>query len=87
MATFRIQCKGRDADRNEVLEKAVNVLLAIRRMGDGKSISISVNDCPHNTGSHGHRCKASHPSQDKIGEGIPCGYAVDLPHVIDIAKF
>lgn len=87
MATFRVQCKGRDADRNEVLERAISVLLAIRRLGDGKTISISVNECPHNTGSHGHRCKASHPGQEKVGEGVPCPYSVDLPYVIDIAKF
>jgi hypothetical protein len=87
MATFRVQCGGRDADRNEVLDRAISVLLAIRRLPDGKSIKISVNECPHNTGSQGHRCKASHPGQDKIGNGIPCAFAVDLPHVIDIAKF
>ncbi len=87
MATFRVQCKGRDADRNEVLERAISVLLAIRRLGDGKTISISVNECPYNTGSHGHRCKASHPGQDKVGRGVSCPYSLDLPYAMDIAKF
>ncbi|MFH0779786.1 MAG: hypothetical protein V1928_02900 [Parcubacteria group bacterium] len=39
--------------------------------------------CPFNTGSHGQRCKASHPScedHDPNGEKIGCPYSFDYPY-------
>ena len=69
-----------------VLSKAVKVKVEVSQMGD-EFISIGVDGCPHNTGSHGHQCKASHPGQDKVGAGVFCPYVLDLPHAMDIARF
>lgn len=39
--------------------------------------------CPYNTGGHGQRCKASHPEVDKVGDGVLCPYALDIPYYAD----
>jgi|GEM_PF-3429671 hypothetical protein len=80
---FHVDCKGRGFDLKEVLEKSINVEVSVRRNENGKSISMSVK-CPHNTGGHGQRCKASHPEVDKVGKGVLCAFAVDLPHASDM---
>ncbi|MDP3770573.1 MAG: hypothetical protein U1A25_00250 [Candidatus Sungbacteria bacterium] len=78
-----IQCCGRDEHGREVLGTPVCVMVHIRQpAGDEKNIHMSV-VCPFNTGGHGQRCKASHPSVDKVGNGIPCPYSIDIPYVID----
>ena len=75
-----IKCRGRNAFHQKVLKTPVKV--TIRISSDEKNISFQV-ICPHNTGSHGQQCKASHPEVDKIGDGIGCPYAVDLPYAFD----
>lgn len=77
-----VRCRGRDAERKPVLDKPVNATVRIRRFEDGESISLSV-DCPHNTGSHGQRCMASHPGQEGVGDGVSCPYACDIPWCFD----
>ena len=82
-AIFLIKCKGRDAEKKEVLTKSVGVKVKIDQAnGDEKNISLSVK-CKYNTGGHGQRCKASHPYVDKVGEGIICPYSVDIPYAFD----
>lgn len=77
-AVFDIVCKGRDASGQEVLQEPVAVDFLVRVLENRMTVAMSVN-CPHNTGGHGQRCKASHPSVDKVGEeGISCPYAIDL---------
>lgn len=83
MATFEIQCTGRDINlvpSAQVLKEPVSVMVQVEKVGN--SIYINV-DCPHNTGSHGHRCKASHPDRDKVDRDTFCPYAVDLPYAMD----
>lgn len=79
---FHIMCKGRDASYKETLPKEIPVTVYVRLREDQKTIAMSV-DCPHNTGGHGQRCKASHPGVDKVGDGILCPYSADIPRVID----
>ena len=79
--TFSLQCRGRNEVREEVLKEPVAVELTVS-CRDARTISLSVK-CPHNTGGHGQRCKASHPAIDKVGDGIQCPYAVDLPYAFD----
>ncbi len=84
---FHVLCKGRNSERKEVLAEAIRVDVHARLAEDERSIAIHVN-CPHNTGGHGQRCKASHPAGiDKIGKGVHCAYSLDLPYAMDIAKF
>jgi len=83
---FPIRCLGRDASGNEVLSESVVVRVEVSQAkGDEKNISLSV-QCPHNTGGHGQRCKASHPNTDKVGKGVGCPYSVDIPYALDIRK-
>ena len=83
---FPIQCHGRDASRKEVLLEPVAVKVRVsQHHGDEKNISLDV-ECPHNTGGHGQRCKASHPNTDKVGEGVGCPYSVDIPYAIDARR-
>jgi len=80
---FPIQCRGRDALGQEVLLEPVLVLVLVHQHhGDESSIHLNVT-CPHNTGGHGQRCKASHPGVDKIGTGVLCPFAVDIPYAFD----
>ena len=69
-AEFIIHCKGRSITKgHEPLEKSVRVVLSIHQ---------------YNTGSHGHRCKASYPpGVEKQGDGIICPYSLDLPYAMD----
>jgi hypothetical protein len=84
---FPIECFGRGKGREEVLKTPVHVKVKIYQViGDEKNISSQVLECPHNTGSHGQRCKASHPYVDKIDEGITCPYSFDIPFAIDSKK-
>lgn len=78
-ASLGVKCHGRGITREEVLTEDVSVAVWVRVYEDGKSIGISV-DCPHNTGSHGQKCKASGK------RGVLCPYAVDLPHVVDTPR-
>ncbi len=77
-AQLLIQCRGRDERGGPVLPRAISVPIVIRVLENEATIAISPQDCPHNTGSHGGRCKASHPGIDKRGEGVLCPYAIDL---------
>ena len=85
---FPVQCKGRDIAGEEVLETPVDVTVKIyQNAGDTKSISSMV-DCPFLTGGHDQRCKASHPSQDKLWEGdvvegVTCPYSFDIPYALE----
>lgn len=79
---FPIECKGRDSRGKEVLDEAVKVEVRVSSLPPGL-ISLDVMDCPHNTGGHGQRCKASHPETDKVGKGVICPYSVDIPYALD----
>ena len=80
---FTVICKGRDKYRKEVLEEGVEVTVTMFQGYGSNIISSSVNDCPYNTGAHGQRCKASHPEQDKVGEGVGCPYSFDAPYAFE----
>ena len=79
---FPIRCKGRDENGNDVLEKAVNVVILVRKSPSSDTISTEVR-CPYNTGGHGQRCKASHPRSDKVGDGVGCPYSLDIPYALE----
>lgn len=88
-AIFPIKCCGRDRFRQEVLSKdrAIDVLVRVyQHHGINTSFSSMVT-CPHIAGSHSHRCTASHPGEDKVGNGVICPFAFDLPHAIDCANY
>jgi len=72
----QIKCLGRRAPGIPALREPVDAVVHIRQAGN--SISLDVN-CIYNTGGHGQRCKASHPNVDKVGDGVFCAYAVDIP--------
>lgn len=80
--TFPVECNGRDRKGGGVLTTPVQVRVTVSR-SSGTNVLESQVECPYNAGGHGQRCKASHPEQDKVGEGIACAYAFTIPHVID----
>ncbi len=84
--TYNIQCRGRDSAGKEVLQNPVDVSVKISKSPDSNDISSMV-ECPHNTGGHGQRCKASHPpGVDKVGEGVGCPYSFDVPYALEIKR-
>jgi hypothetical protein len=81
---FPIKCRGRDNLKKQVLNKPVAVSLRASQVaGYEEGISLSVK-CEHNTGSHGQRCKASHPDADKNDIDVYCPYSSDIPYVFDL---
>ena len=83
--TFPIQCKGRNSKGLEVLQEPVNVEVKIYK-SPGSNIISNIVRCFYNTGSHGERCKASHPTVDKVGEGIICPYSFDIPYALEKSR-
>ncbi len=77
-ARFPIKCKGRSPSMEEILEDAVDVMVLVSQCPDNyQSISLHVEGCPHNGGSHGGRCDASGY------KGVSCPYSIDLPYALD----
>ncbi len=83
VCTFSIKCMGRKERGFPALEEPVDVRVDVYQQTDSDSLHISV-DCVHNTGSHGQRCMASYPGQEKVGEGVRCPYSVDIPYYHDL---
>lgn len=83
---FPIQCKGRNAEMKEALREPVTFNLRIYKTFGSSDISSDASKCPYNTGPHGQRCKASHPNQDKVGEGVICPYSFDIPYALEQNK-
>ncbi len=79
---YPIECKGRDANMQEVLDEALEVTVHIHKSPGSSMISSNV-DCPYNVGGHGDRCKASHPDVHKIGRGVGCPYSFDIPYALE----
>ena len=75
--TYLIKCNGINEKGEEVLKNPVKVEIEIYKRPGSNMIS-SIVECPHNTGAHGQRCKASHPDADKIGKGVTCPYSFDI---------
>ena len=83
---FPIKCCGRDVSGEAVFVEPIAVKVRVSQAhGDERNISLFV-ECPHNTGGHGQRCKASHPETDKADEGVACAYSIDIPYAIDVRK-
>ncbi len=77
---FKIGCKGRDKDGNKPLSEPVSVEVKVYQMFGTDLLSSGVK-CQYNTGSHGQRCRASHPEGvDKVGTGVNCPYSFDIPY-------
>lgn len=84
------QCKGVNAEGGPALETAILVNINIARkeppLVENLMITSVPVQCPHNTGSNKDRCKASHPEQNKIGEGIACPFSFDYPYVTEASQ-
>lgn len=82
-----ITCKGRDMEGKEALEEGIPVVISIRPRKPpivlNAEIVVEPVRCPYNTGGHGQRCKASHPGQDKVGNGVFCPFSFDYPYVLE----
>jgi hypothetical protein len=65
----RVNCRGVDANGKPCFSKPIVVSLSLVVYHCGWDASV---ECPYNTGSHGQRCRASHPGHEKLGEGVPC---------------
>ncbi|MEE9525704.1 MAG: hypothetical protein V3V78_03820 [Candidatus Woesearchaeota archaeon] len=79
--TFKMQCKGRDAEGNEVFGNPVEVKVMVRQEGS-KTIKGGVEGCEYTTGLHRHLCNASHSRGEEVG----CPYVFQIPHTLDYAK-
>lgn len=76
-----IRCLGRSAKGTPALHTPVDVKITINQHAETITLSVK---CPHNTGGHGQRCKASHPpGVDKVGQGVTCPYSLDIPYYHD----
>ena len=76
--THSLKCFGRDENNKKALKESVDVLVQVYKSPGSNMISSNVT-CPYNTGGHGQRCKASHPTVDKIyGKEVYCPYAFDI---------
>jgi len=83
--SFPIDCRGRDIDGREVLDRPVRVSVEISQgAGNFTLIESTVGGCPHNTGGHGERCAARYKN-GKTGRDRPvsCAWAFDLPYASD----
>lgn len=77
-----ISCYGRGPGDAPALSVPVEVAVEIRKFFGSRLVSVAPHACPHNTGGHGQRCKASYPSGvDKVDDGISCPYSFDYPYV------
>ena len=79
---FTVFCKGRGFNQEEVLSEAVEVIVTVGQYASKTDLMLDVT-CPYNTGSHGQRCKASHPDVDKVDDGVACCFSIDLPYASD----
>lgn len=82
---FNIECRGRNHRGNKVLSTPVEAKVQISQPFNSKTWIESTVDCIYITGGHADRCKAEDPTRDKIGEGIGCPYAFDLPYALEKA--
>lgn len=80
---FPVECMGRDSNGNEVLAIPERVKVLIAKSPCSNTISSTV-ECPYNTGAHGQRCRASHPGQDKVLNGVICPYSFDIPYCLEV---
>jgi hypothetical protein len=78
----KLMCCGRTMVGEAALSEPVEVEVVLFRSPDTNMCCSHVNGCPHNTGGHGQRCKASHPLVDKEGAGVLCPFAFDYPYVL-----
>ena len=74
--TCWFECKGRDDEDREVLEKPVTVVLTFKQFPCSSSFGSSVS-CKWNTGGHRTRCFASHPGDSHAGQ-VLCPYVATL---------
>ena len=79
--TVCVKCHGRGDRGQDVLPEPIDVTVQLSMPSASGPISVAPTDCPYNTGGHGQRCKASHPHQDKVGQGIACTFSFDFPDV------
>jgi len=83
---IQIMCEGRGFLGEEILVTPISVVVELYTR-DHRNIQVSPRNCPHNTGGHGQRCKAAHPEQDKVGEGIECPYSFDYPYALEFPSW
>lgn len=78
-----INCRGRGPNGQEVPDVSIKVTIELSKPYNKKpnDILVEPKDCPFLTGGHRERCKASHPDQDKVGDGVSCPYSFDYPYV------
>jgi hypothetical protein len=78
-----LTCKGRGFKSEEVLRDGVLVTIRLSKRLNSETISVGPENCLYNTGGHGQRCKAAHPDQDKVGDGVLCAFSFDYPYVLE----
>jgi hypothetical protein len=78
----KVKCYGRTLIGKPALTEPVEVDVRLYRSPDTDTCCCDVNGCPHNTGGHGQRCKASHQGTDKVGDGVLCPFAFDYPYAL-----
>jgi hypothetical protein len=82
-ASFEVifDCCGRTSCGQAALTKPIEVTATVSKLRGTDVITCSVDRCSFNTGSHGQRCRASHPGHEKLGDGVLCPFAFDYPCV------
>jgi hypothetical protein len=80
-----VLCRGCGADDSFALSTPVEVLVKLEKYG--ALIMSAPDNCPHNAGKLGQRCKASHPDQEKVGDGVLCRFSFDYPDACQSAHW
>jgi hypothetical protein len=78
--TLKFKCSGNGPDGISVLDQPLDVEIELTGRRGERSISVRPKGCPHNTGGHGHRCKASQLEQHGVRDKVLCPLAFDYPY-------
>ena len=82
--SVEIECRGRGPRGENVLRVPIHVVVGLFKPYPRHPEEIEAKPtCPYLTGGHGQRCKASHPNQDKVGDGVFCIFRFDYSRLVE----
>ena len=79
-----IRCGGRGPTGVEVFSPQIDVTIEVSKKRGIDYVNVQPKNCCHSVDDHAQRCKASHPDQDRVGDGVLCPFSFDYPHATAI---
>jgi len=81
---YEVECSGRNASGQKVLEKPLCVRVKVMGPENGSIISTRPEGCPHSRGdSEAPSFLPSYQCTTSNDVDVPCPYAVDIPTGVD----